>query len=66
MYSGYALARSKCVTSWCVECAFQDCGERIVRTYLTLIRCVVFVSCILVSFLVIAPSGLLLIYLFVE
>ena len=22
--SGYAWARSKCVTSWCVECTFQD------------------------------------------
>ena len=61
IHSGYAWARSKCVTSWFVECAFQDCGERILRTCLTLIRCVVFVSCTRVSLLAIAPSGLSLI-----
>ena len=26
IYSGYAWARSKCVTSWCVECASHHCG----------------------------------------
>ena len=31
--SGDAWARTKCVTSWCVECTLQDCGERIRRTY---------------------------------
>ena len=44
IYSGYAWALSKCDTSWCVECAFHHCGERIQRTYLTLSRCIVFVS----------------------
>ena len=26
IYSGYAWARSKCVSSWCVECASHHCG----------------------------------------
>ena len=26
IYSGYAWARSKCFSSWCVECAFDHCG----------------------------------------
>ena len=66
IYSGYARARSKCDTSWCVEGTLQIGGERILRIYLTLIRCVVFVSCTRVYFLAIAPSGLSLICLFVE
>ena len=50
-----------------IACAFQHCGERILRTDLTLIRCVVFVSCTNGLFvLAIAPSGLSLSYLFVE